>query len=106
MCRTAFHPDETRLKARAGDNTCRVGSRPNTYNGQLRHRRADDALSSGQPLDDATAPDQQEISDTDELPHQNAFLGGIPQPFLVIRGISPAAWRSRGGRGGSEKARG
>lgn len=91
---------------RAGKVACRVDSRSNTSNGQLRHRRADDALSSGQPLDDATALDQQETSDTDELPHKNPFLRGILQLFLVIRGISPATWRSCGGRGGDEKARG
>lgn len=106
MCATDLHLHETRFNARHGNFTCRVDNRSKTLNGQLRHRRADDALSSGQPLDDATALDQQETLDSDELPHKNAFLRGIQQLFIVTRGIFPATWRSCGGRGGNQKARG
>lgn len=99
---TDFHLHEAMFSTRAGNITCRVGSRSKTSNGQLRHRCADDALSSGQPLDDATALDQQETPDTNELLHINTLLRGVLQLLLVIRGISPAAWRSCGWRGVGE----
>ena len=68
---THFHLHEASANGRAGDITCWVDNRSNTSYGQLRHRCADGALSSGQPLDDATALDQQETSATEERLHQN-----------------------------------
>lgn len=95
---------------RAGNTTCRVDTRSPTTDGQLRHRCANDALGSGQPLDDATALDQQEASDTNRLPHRAHRLSGISQLFPVIRGMPLFAWQSlrMEGVGGGvvEKARG
>lgn len=105
---TDFHLHEAMFSTRAGNITCRVGSRSKTSNGQLRHRCADDALSSGQPLDDATALDQQETPDTERAsPHKHFAAWGFAAASRHqgdISGCLAILWMAWGG--GDEKARG